>query len=202
MIPSLKKLSAYIALTLLFIIFSCKRGNLTYLEKTEKLDTQKTAQLITQILKDENQGFYLSSSCMAEKSFAIIKPMVSDFDEYVKNLLDINDSLHYQIQKRLFKQFKLSNDFIPEKKILTQKQFEEMEKKSKRGGFSFWRWLDENCENGYTAMSKPIFNEDFSKAYTRIQIVCGGMCGGGEERIYEFVGGKWILKEILSNWIS
>jgi len=171
------------------------------LKKLTELDAQKTTELIKQILIDESEG-YLSSSCISEKPRAILHPMVSDFDEYVKSLLNIKDTLHYKIQSRLYKKFKLTADLVPKKELLTQKQFEEFEKKSESGGFRFWEWLDTNCENGYCSLTKPIFNETFDLAYVQIGTVCGGLCGGGEERIYERVNGKWIEKESLGSWVS
>ena len=181
--------------------FSCKTDPTTDLKKLTELDAQKTTELITQILKDESET-YLSSSCITEKPRAISHPMVSDFNKYVKSHLNIKDTIHYNLQARLYKEFKLTADLVPNKNILTQKQFEEFEKKSGDGGFRFWDWLDENCENGYCSISKPIFNETFDLAYVQIGTVCGSLCGGGEERIYEFVNGKWIEKESLGSWIS
>jgi len=181
--------------------FGCKTDNNTDLKKLEELDAQKTTELITQILKDESET-YLQSSCITEKPRAISYPMVSDFDEYVKNHLNIQDTVHYNLQSNLYKNFKITADLMPDKVILTQKQFEEFEKKSENEGFRFWDWLDTNCENGYCSISKPIFNETFDLAYIQIGTICGSMCGAGEERIYEFVNDKWIEKETLGSWIS
>ncbi|MDG4949644.1 hypothetical protein NLM59_01795 [Weeksellaceae bacterium KMM 9724] len=165
------------------------------------MDAQKTTELITQILKEESKG-YLMSSCITEKPRAVSHPMVSDFNDYVKDNLNIKDTIHLKFQSRLYKNFKITADLVPNKNILTQKQFEEFEQKSENGGFRFWDWLDTNCDNGYCSISKPIFNETFDLAYVQIGTVCGGLCGGGEERIYELVNGKWIEKESLGSWVS
>ncbi|OEY71907.1 hypothetical protein APR40_14890 [Salegentibacter salarius] len=191
----------YISFLFLILIFSCKSHITTDLKKLKTIDAQKTTEIITQILQDESKGF-LSSSCITEKPKAISYPMVSDFDEYVKNHLKIEDTVHYNLQSHLYKNFKLTADLVPNKKILTQEQFEEFEKKSENGGFSFWNWLETNCENGYSSISKPIFNETFDLAYVQLGTVCGGLCGGGEERIYELINGKWIEKESFGSWIS
>ncbi|QFZ54235.1 hypothetical protein FEZ18_05230 [Oceanihabitans sp. IOP_32] len=194
----MKKTIIYILFVVLTLNLSCKTDKKTDLKT---LDAQKTSELITQILNDERDG-YLSSSCMTENPRAVSSPMISNFDEYVKKLLNIKDSLHYKTQSRLSKKFKITADLAPEKNILTKKQFDEFERKSEKGGFSFWDWLDANCENGYCSISKPIFNETFNLAYVRIGTVCGRLCGGGEERIYEFIDGKWIEKESLGSWVS
>ena len=181
--------------------FGCKTDKKTDLKKSEDFDTQKTTELIKQILKDENKG-YLSSSCITEKPRAISYPIVKDFDEYVKNHLNIKSTAHYKIQKQLYKQFKLTTDLVVDKNIITQEQFEKFEKKSKNDEFRFWDWLDTNCENGYCSISKPIFNETYDLAYVQIGTVCGELCGGGEERIYELINGKWIEKESFGSWVS
>ena len=54
--------------------------------------------------------------------------------------------------------------------------------------------LDEN--------GKPIFNEEFDLAFVQIGTMCGGLCGGGVEIIYEYKNGKWIKKENIRSWIS
>tara|TARA_B100000949_G_C14186413_1_gene409776 strand:+ start:362 stop:895 length:534 start_codon:yes stop_codon:yes gene_type:complete len=173
----------------------------TDLKKSEEFDAQKTTELISQVLEDENKG-YLSSSCITEKPRAISHPMFLGFDVYVKSNLNIKDTGHYKTQKHLYKQFKLTTDLVPDKNILTQKQFEGFENKSENGGFQFWDWLRTNCKNGYCSISKPIFNKTYDLAYVQIGTICGELCGSGEERIYELVNGKWIVKESLGVWIS
>ncbi|UMB61196.1 hypothetical protein MHL31_03090 [Lutibacter sp. A80] len=171
------------------------------MKELEELDAQKTTELIKQILKDESKG-YLISSCITEKPRAVSHPMVSDFNEYIKKNLKIKDTVHLNTQSRLYKRFKITSDLVKNKNILTQKQFEKFEKKSKSGEFQFWDLLNTNCKDGYCSISKPIFNETFDLAYVQIGTVCGWLCGGGEERIYEFVNGKWIEKESLGSWVS
>ena len=118
------------------------------------------------------------------------------------NQLKIKDSVHYNLQSKLSSRFKITVDLVPDKTILTEEQFKEFEEKSENGGFKFWKWLDENCKNGYCSITKPIFNEAFDLAYVSVGMVCGSLCGGGEERIYEYKNGKWTIKEILGSWIS
>ncbi len=196
----MRNLRYYISIIVLVIIFGCKTDK-TDLHESKKLDAHKTMELMTQILNDES-GDYFSSSCISEKPRAISYPMVSDFDEYVRNHLNITDTLHYNRQSRLFREFVLTEDLVPDKKILTQKKFDELEGKSRDEGIKFWDWLYANCKYGYSSISRPIFNENYDLAYVQIANVCGRLCGGGEERIYEFTEGKWILKETLSSWVS
>lgn len=165
------------------------------------MDAFKTTELVSQILKDESTG-YLSSSCITQKAKAVSHPMVTDFDAYVMNQLKIGDSVHYNLQSKLSSRFKITVDLVPDKNILTEEQFKEFEENSENDGFKFWDWLDENCENGYCSITKPIFNETFDLAYIRIGTVCGSLCGGGEERIYEYKNGKWTVKESLGSWVS
>lgn len=197
----MKKITLYISLIILILNSSCKTENKTNLKKLAELDAQKTTELITQILKNETKG-YLSSSCITEKPRALYYPMVPDFGNYVIEHLKIKDTAHYESQYKLYKQFKITSKLVPNKNILTQEEFKEFEKKSENGGFYFWDWLDENCKNGYCSMTKPIFNESFNLAYIIIGNFCGNLCAGGEERIYEFINGKWILKKTIGSWVS
>lgn len=96
----------------------------------------------------------------------------------------------------------MKKKIVRNKNILTEIQFNEFEEKSKQSGFIFWEWLDENCNNGYCFVSKPIFNETFDLAFVEVGTICGRLCGGGEDRIYEFKNGNWILKETIGSWVS
>ena len=197
----MKKTTFYISFIILILNFSCKNESKFNLDKTADLDSKKTTELITQILKDEKEN-YLSVSCITEKPRAVSNPMASSFDEYVKENLGIKDSIHYKLQTESYNNFIITKDLVSDKNIITETQFEEFEKKSKLGGFKFWKWIDENCKGGFCSISKPIFNETFDLAYVQIGTVCGGLCGGGEERIYEYKNGKWTKKESLGSWVS
>ena len=187
----------HISIITLILNFGCKRD----LKKSWEYDNQKTTELIIQILEDESNN-YLSSSCITEKPRTIFYPMVMNFDKHVKKHLKIKDTIHYKKQKHFYKKFKITSKLVPNKNILTQKQFEEFEKKSKNKELRFWDWLDTYCNHGYCSISKPIFNKNYDLAYIQIGKVCGESCGAGEERIYTFVNGKWIKKENISSWIS
>ncbi|MCH2032323.1 MAG: hypothetical protein MK202_02290 [Tenacibaculum sp.] len=191
----------YLSIIIIILNFSCKTDKNNSVEKSAEFDSQKTKALITQILEDESKN-YLSSTCISEKARANSHPMVADFDNYIKKLLKIKNENHYETQKKRYIKFKITSDLVPNKNILTEKQFNDFERKSKNGKFSFWDWLETNCTNGYCSISKPIFNEAYNLAYVQIGTVCGGLCGFGEERIYELVNKKWIKKQSLGSWVS
>lgn len=186
---------------LLILNVCCKNEPKGSEDELNNLDSTKTTELITQILKDEKDN-YLSSTCVSEKPKAVLFPMVSDFDIYVKENLNIVDSIHLREQMKLFSNFKLTKKLVSDKRIITNSDFEEFEKQSKLGNFKFWDWLNENCINGYCSISKPIFNETYDLAYVQIGTVCGDLCGGGVERVYEYKEGKWTEKENLGSWVS
>ncbi|WP_233558631.1 hypothetical protein [Aquimarina sp. BL5] len=195
----MKNLLKLLILNLIFI--SCKDESKVRLTELKNQDVEKTTELITQIFEDEKKGF-LFTNCITEKARGVNRPMVSDFDEYVKNHLKIKDSIHYNLQLESYKKFILTSDITKGKNILTQSQFKEFERKSELGEFKFWDWLENNCSDGYSSISKPIFNENYTLAYIQIGTVCGSLCGGGEERIYEYINGTWIEKENFGNWVS
>mgnify|MGYP003630284048 CR=1 FL=1 len=183
------------------MLFSCNNDSKPSLEELKKRDAEKTTELLTQIFENE-KDVYLATNCISEKPRATYQPNVPDFDEYIKEHLSIKDSTHYKLQTDLYKQFSLITEYAKGKNIITASDFKEFEQKSESGGFSFWDWLENNCSDGYSSISKPIFNEDYTLAYIRVGNICGELCGGGEERIYEYQNGKWILKEYFGNWIS
>lgn len=116
--------------------------------------------------------------------------------------LEVKDSTYSNTQLKLFQEFAISQDSILGKNIITQGEFEYLQKKSEEGVLSFWSWIENNCFEGYSYLTKLLFNEDFTLAYIRIGNVCGRLCGGGEERLYEFKNDKWALKESFGFWVS
>ncbi len=197
----MRKTKFYILFMSLILNVCCKNEPKEKVDELVNIDLMKTTELITQILNDEKNN-YLSSTCISEKPWAVLFPMVSDFDSYVKEHVNIVDSIHLSIQMELFNNFKLTKTLVSDKKIITNSDFEELKEQSKQGNFGFWEWLNENCINGYCSISKPIFNETFDLAYVQIGTVCGDLCGGGEERIYEYKEDKWTEKEHLGSWVN
>lgn len=195
------KKESFNILIIILIFFSCKIESRSGSNKLIELDSYKTTELIIQILKDEDKN-YLSLSCIVEKPLMPLNFYDMNLDNNLEEHLKIKDSTHSKLQFKLLNEFRLTPKIIPDKNILTQKQFKELEIKSKQGDLIFWDWLDKNCENGYCSISKPIFNETFDLAYVQIQQVCGSLCCGGEERIYELINGKWSVKETLGSWVS
>ena len=181
---------------------SCKSNEESIIKKIEILDHQKTTELIKYILEEEKYRD-LSSSCILEQSppLEFHGGMKEDFDSYLKDLLQIKNSIHYKTQRKLLRNFKVNKSLVPQKRILQKQLFNKFEEKSKIERFRFWDWLDENCEQGYCFLSKPIFNETFDLAYVQMGSVCGGLCGGGEIKIYEFKNGIWSVKESLGTWV-
>lgn len=51
--------------------------------------------------------------------------------------------------------------------------------------------------NGLYTISTPVFSPNLDKAYFRLGYICGGHCGGTEDRYYEKENGKWTLKEVV-----
>ena len=197
----MNKMGYYISFLILFFNFSCKTHNKIDLKISKERDSQKTTELIIQILKEESNDF-LKSSCIVEKPITPSHPIFSDFNENVKKELNIKDTIHFNMQILLYKQFKLTSDLVPEKNILTVNQLEKFERESENQGSIFWEWLELNCKNGFCSISKPIFNETFNLAYVQLGIVYGELSISGEERIYEFVNDKWIKKESIGSWAN
>ncbi|WP_250149270.1 hypothetical protein [Flagellimonas sp. 389] len=91
-----------------------------------EVDAQKTTELITQILKEEIDG-YLMSSCITEKPRAVSHPMVSDFKDYLKDNLKIQDTTHLNAQSNLYKVFQITSDLVPDKIYLPNNNLKNLE---------------------------------------------------------------------------
>lgn len=167
----------------------------------EEIDSKNTIELINKILNGEN-SFFLSSSCITEKPEAISSPMVLNKDSYIKDLIKIKDTAHYDMQSKFYNNFEITADLFPNKKIITEKQFKELQRKAEKGEIRFFEWLDNNCDKGYCSIAKPIFNETYDLAVVQLGYTCGGLCGSGATLIYENIDGNWKEKEIISLWES
>jgi len=196
----MKKTTFFIAILLYLLTISCKNKSSSNSNRIKHLDSIKTTELLKQISKDEKKN-YLAPNCITEKPRATFTT-INVSNKSIKKLLNIKDSIHYKFQLESYKKFRITQDLFPDKNILTEAQFKEFKKKSKENRFSFWDWMDKNCKSGYCSISKPIFNETYDLAFVKIGIVCGGLCGGGEGRIYEFKNGKWHVKSVIGSWVS
>jgi hypothetical protein len=185
----------YIILTFFFII-SCNNNDL------QQVNSEKTKELISQILADSTDT-YSSPSCITEKfRFHHTIPPGVNFEDYAKRELEIEDLKHLETQFQYFRNFKIDENLAKGKNIITANEFENFEKEAERGDFQFWDWLDQTCDDGYVSISRPLFNEDFTKALVIIANVSCPQCGGGETRMYELQSGKWEIVETSNGWIS
>ena len=166
------------------------------MKKNIDFDLKKTTELITQILIDKSSS-YLSSSCISENQKAFTNSEFLNFGEKANKYLNIKDSLHFKTQGKLFNEFKISKKLTLNKKIITEKHHNELKSKRK-----FWKWVEINCEKGYCAISKPIFNETFDLAYVQIFRKLFDFDYSSEIIIYEYRNEKWSEKEIISRIIS
>lgn len=186
-------------LILILTIISCKTEQKNKINEIISLDREKTIELLLQVFEDENDS-YLSTKCITEKRVAGFDPISEDFDKYLKEHLYIKDSIHYNLQIELRNAFSMNNEIARGKSILTKLDFEEFRKNSNID--EMWELILDKCPDGYSWVSKPIFNEDFTIAYINIGSLCGGLCGGGESRIYKFKDNKWVFENSLGYWIS
>ena len=192
----MKKTSHNILIVFLILCIGCKER-----PELESIDQLKTAELISDLLESKSK-YLLSPSCISEEPRAISGHVNEDFKNYAKEHLKIVDTFHLNNQMRFRENFRISKKIAGELKLLTKQNFEDLERLGTTAHFSFWSWLDENCENGYLSISKPIFNETYDLAIVQIGTVCGKLCGGGGTFIYKFDNGTWKETEILSSWVS
>ncbi len=180
----------------MFSILGCNKQNLQH------INSQKTTELIHQILTDTTDN-YINPGYITEqfRFLSSIAPGV-DFEKYVKSELRIENSDHLDEQLVYFKDFKINNHLAQRKNIITAKEFDNFERKAEKGDYQFWDWLEKNCDDGYISISRPIFNEDFTKAIIIIANVACPQCGGGETRMYEYKDGRWKITQTSFEWIS
>ena len=192
----MRKAKFYILSLIIILTFSCKNESKTEIKKKINLDLKKTTELITQILIDKSDSF-LSSNCISENQKAFTSSGFLEYVEKANKYLNIKDTLHYKTQGKLFNEFKILKELTPNKKIITEKQHNELESKRE-----FWKWIEINCEKGYCSISKPIFNETFDLAYVQIARKLFDFDYSSEIIIYEYRNGKWIEQEIVSRTMS
>ncbi|MEX0997589.1 MAG: hypothetical protein WDZ45_11110 [Flavobacteriaceae bacterium] len=194
----MKKNIVYI-LSLTFLLnLGCKENTKT---DSQNLDREKTNEILTQIINDSTD-LYMDTNCISEKNRLLYTIFTTDLNNYIKNQLGINEEEHLKNQMELFHNFRFTENLTFGKQIITVLDFKEFENQAENGNYTFWTWLDSNCENGYLSISKPVFNETFDKAFVIIGSICGGKCGGGETRFYKFKNGKWKIEKTEFEWIS
>lgn len=192
----MKKTKSYILSLVIILTLSCKNKSKIETKKNIDLDLKKTSELIIQILIDKNDS-YLSSSCISESRKAFTSSNFFDIVEKANQYLNIKDSLHLKNQADFFNDFKIIKRATLNKKVITEKQYNELKSKRK-----FWRWIEINCEKGYCSISKPIFNETFDLACIQIYQKLFSFDFSSEIIIYEYKNGKWSEKETIIRFIS
>ncbi len=91
-----------------------------------------------------------------------------------------------QIEK--IRELTISAELVGQKRLIDHTKVKEgIEVQS-----GFRNWIRQICPAGYIALSRPLFNENFSKAY----IVVDGL-GQQEERLYTKVSGSWTLEKVI-----
>ncbi len=183
----------FLILLVLIFNFSCSKSKI---EQKIDLDSQKTIELINQILKDKKDT-YLSSSCIFENSSYFSNLDFSDYGMNANKYLSIKDSSHYQLQKKLCRDFNITNKIIPNKNIITERKFKSFQSKRE-----FWKWDKFNCIEGFCTILKPFFNEEYDLAYITISKKIFEYNYNSQTLLYEFKNGKWTEKEIIKQIIS
>jgi hypothetical protein len=168
---------------------------------SQQMDREKTNELLGLIINDSTD-LYTASSCISERNKLYHVIMTTDLPNFLKTELGIKDKEHLKRQLELYKTFKLNENLAVGKKIITEKEFKEFSDQAEKGNHILYPWLNSNCENGYLSLSKPVFNDTYDKALVTIGTICGGKCGSGETRTYEFLNGKWTIVKTEFEWIS
>jgi hypothetical protein len=149
------------------------------------IDAKYTSELISQILADEKDDI-LKLNCISNIPIAISEFLTKkELKEIAHKELNVKTSSHLRKQIKLYKQFKIYPEIVPNKNI------------AQIGAFEVY---PEGCETGYCSISKPIFNEKYDHAFVQIGNSCGMLCGGGIDRVYSKEDGIWIEKKVLSIW--
>ena len=183
----------YFLILIITFYFGCSKS-----EKSDrtKLDSQKTIELIEQVLKDKNHS-YLSPSCILEHSMFDSNFEFSDFGNKINEHLRIQDSTHYKLQEKTFNDFRITKIIVPNKKIITEKKYRDF--KSNR---EFWKWLESNYKGGFCRILKPVFNENYNLAYIQVSRKTMEFDYSSEILIYEYKNGIWKEKTVISRMIS
>ncbi|OMP32258.1 hypothetical protein [Mangrovimonas sp. DI 80] len=184
----------YLLILALMIIQSCKSDI-----NNEALDKQKTIEIISQLLLDENLN---RTNCILEKPIWKLKESPSDFESYIKENLNIKDTAFINFQIKLTHKFVFTKELNPDKEIITKDDFNNFSKTFEMDNFKYLDWLKEHhCEYGFISISKPIFNETYNLAIVHIEQICGPLCGFKNTRIYEFKDLKWMKNTSLNQSI-
>jgi hypothetical protein len=182
----MRNLLTYLLVLVTTITFGQKE-DLKYESNWKAINGKYTAELINQILEDEKDNI-LKSNCISNVPIAISEIFTKkELKEIAHKELNVKKSSHLRKQIKLYKQFQISQEIVPNKNI------------AEIGVFEVY---PEGCETGYCSISKPIFNETYDLAFIQLGNSCGMTCGGGIDRIYFKVDGIWKIKKVMSTWVK
>ncbi len=181
-------------------MFSCQNHLID-----KNYDFKATKKFIKQLIENEKEihqeKSFISSNCILEH------PEWRTFDNEVKlkiqEELGIENKAFLEFQIDLFNKFKITKDLTPKKNIITNEEYIQFNESFNKNEFAYLDWLDKmDCKQGFSSISKPLFNENYNLAIIRFEKICGPLCGGGLLALYEITKGKWKQKKILDSWID
>ncbi|TCI90960.1 hypothetical protein [uncultured Tenacibaculum sp.] len=182
------------------ILLSACHNNLIDKDYDDKITKDFIKQLIESQEKLYQERSFIHSNCILEQpEWTLID---NEFTSIIQKELKIENKTFLEFQIDLLNDFKIVKELTPNKKIITDLEYNKFNESFKENEFAYIDWLDEmSCKEGFSSISKPIFNEKYNLAVIRYEKVCGPLCGGGVIAIYELIKGKWQQKKIIDNWI-
>jgi|GEM_PF-5027046 len=182
----------------------CTNAGKTALEKSDVLiirDTNLIYSFVKSITDTNSVGLLLDIACKIvdeprdlediysldtffnEKDFQLIRDQIG------------NKSAFFWDAKRLSNYVIINNE-----SIIVLRNFNTGNSTGKND--NFWNNYYQLYQTGFTKMSVPIFNADKKLAIIKVGYYCGGLCGGGDTKIYKFRNGIWAEVYIISSWVS
>jgi hypothetical protein len=148
-----------------------------------------------------------------DTDYCVIPPHKINLIDYKKGFIsqldssdlkkEIMSSLSLTHENQIDNQLELSESFLFNKQVLNQKTkiinrtvFENSEKE-----LGYWdnmsHFLETKCPQGLIKISKPLFNQDYTKAIFYTESI-----GGGSMIAFKLENGKWKEIKSILNWIS
>ncbi|WP_147405069.1 hypothetical protein [Aquimarina sp. AD10] len=163
-------------------------------------------EFINQLLQKESllgDKSFLDTDCIIEQSVWKSKLIEDKFKLYIQENLKIENINFLNFQIDLFNKFKITQELVPKKNIIENREYIEFNESFKDNEFAYLDWLEKkNCKKGFSSISKPLFNENYDLAMVRFEKICGPLCGGGVIVLYELKSKKWMQKVVIDNWIK
>ena len=165
-----------------------------------EIDNQKTTEFFEDII---NGNFVSDNNCILKNHKWKLFFNVNEFKKYLKGNLKIENETHLDFQIEKYENFVITNKIVPNKNLITNKQFKSFSKSWDIDEFKYLDWLESNnCENGFLSFSRPFFNETYDLAIIYREHICGPLCGGNWTIIYELIDNDWKLKEVIDHTIK